>query len=335
MRYQDKCTVNGSNTEPDQNANQSNPVTKVVEMEKEVFESQLNDLKEETDDSSQEEICNESGRVQPRNISNGNDLFLCDYRKECTLNMGNTDLDDSSCQADQDDTSCQTVNDGNSCQGDQGGKYYQADQDESYCQADIVVAKDPVNDDNSCQLDQDDSSCQADQDDNSCQAGQDDNSCQTDQVEKSCQADQDEKSCQAYQVENFCQAEVKDIVLAEEQVNDLKTKTENITEEGNLNKSEREDSIRTTIKRNITEEKTTEAKEIIQYKEKKGYKQNGVSDYREKDVTIPGSWKKGDVPSSTLTSLQFTKMDKSKISSQKYPCFIQKSGIRVKLLGYV
>ena len=270
--------------------------------------------------------------AQPNNISNENYQCLCEDKEECIVNMGTKDNKENSCQADQKDISYQGDQDDNSCQEDQydnSCKGGQANQEESYFQAEITesgVAEDKIGDDISCQPEKDDNSCLEDQDEKSCITNQDGNSCKTDLVENSSQADPDEKSSQAYQDKKYCQAEITDLGIAEDQVNVLTTKADNSTQ---LNET---GSIGPAIEWPTTEEKKIQAKEIVQSKETE---RKGYSHSEEKDVPIPGSWKKGDVPSSTLTSLHFTKMNQIKISSQKFPCFIPKSGKWVKLQGYI
>ena len=50
-----------------------------------------------------------------------------------------------------------------------------------------------------------------------------------------------------------------------------------------------------------------------------------------KDAVMPGGWGKGGVPSTTLTSIKFSKINKHKISAQKYPCCITKSSKTVNM----
>ena len=47
-------------------------------------------------------------------------------------------------------------------------------------------------------------------------------------------------------------------------------------------------------------------------------------------IKLPGQSQEGELPSSSLTLREFTKIKKTQISAQKFPCFIKRSQIKEK-----
>jgi hypothetical protein len=131
------------------------------------------------------------------------------------------------------------------------------------------------------------------------------------------------------------QAEKTDKGIVKSQLNDLREETDNSSQEENCMESGRRKSFGTAQEKTKNEENTTKAEENGKSKEREllvtESRPKKVSHTTAKDAVMPGSWKKGGVPSATLTSPKFSKINKLKISSQKYPCFIPKSKKKVNI----
>ena len=125
-------------------------------------------------------------------------------------------------------------------------------------------------------------------------------------------------------------AEISDTEAGETHFYDLTNKTEDSGQEETLDESRKGVPTEPAIEEAVSEENRGKAEEMKKSKEKK----LPVNKYRPKQ-TIPGSWRKGDVPSSTLTVLKFSQKDKNKVSAQKYPCFVPKYSRKVIILGYI
>ena len=137
-------------------------------------------------------------------------------------------------------------------------------------------------------------------------------------MDKEDKSDQEENCLPS---ETVTPAEITDTEAVETNFNELTNKTEDSGQEETLDESRKGVPIEPSIEEAVSEESRGKSEEMKQSEEKK--------------PTIPGSWRKGDVPSSTLTVLKFSQTVKNKVSAQKYPCFVPKYSRKVIILRYI
>ena len=102
--------------------------------------------------------------------------------------------------------------------------------------------------------------------------------------------------------------------------------------------SREEETFAKPVKVALTEtqkERTRLEKSRTKAEEKAQYTGTGlpVKECMISNQEIPGSWKKGEFPSSTLTSPKFSQTKRNKISAQRYPCFVPNPRKKVKIKG--
>ena len=152
-------------------------------------------------------------------------------------------------------------------------------------------------------------------------------------MDKEDNPDQDESSPPS---ETDTPAEITDTEAVETHFKDLTNKTEYNDEEENLDDIRKCVSIEPTEEEALYEENRTKAVNMKQSKEKKFTAKETRPKGKSLSIQkIPGSWRKGDVPSSTLTEPEFSQTDKNKVSAQKYPCFVPKCSKKVIILRHI
>ena len=119
--------------------------------------------------------------------------------------------------------------------------------------------------------------------------------------------------------------------IAATKVKNVKIQTKDSEEEETLTEPGKGALIETEKEGPRLEKNRTEAEEKVHYKQL----ELPVKECMLSKKEIPGSWKTGDVPSSTLTAPKFSQTNKNKISAQRYPCFVPKSTKKVSILGYI